>query len=205
MLRILASTVATVGCLLVAPASFAAPLLFKATLSGPNENPANNSPGTGTALVFLNIDANIIAFNVDFSGLFPTLADGVTPSGTTAAHIHCCNPEPANSPVVVTSHPFIPGFPLNVTAGTFMGSFDTENPDTYRPAFIAANGGTVQGAELALQAGLLAGNQAYFNIHTNRFGGGEIRGFLAAVPEPGSMALMGLGLLGLAGLRRKSA
>ncbi len=39
--------------------------------------------------------------------------------------------------------------------------------------------------------------QAYFNIHTQSFAGGEIRGFLTPVPEPQTYQLlaMGLGLL----------
>jgi hypothetical protein len=44
---------------------------------------------------------------------------------------------------------------------------------------VTANGGTTAGAEAALLAGLEAG-QAYLNIHTTMFPGGEIRGFLAS-------------------------
>ena len=51
-------------------------------------------------------------------------------------------------------------------------------------------------AEATLLAGLDAGN-AYLNIHTTNFGGGEIRGFLHAVPEPSTWAMMILGFAGL--------
>ena len=56
----------------------------------------------------------------------------------------------------------------------------------------------------ALTTGAAAG-KAYFNIHTLNFPGGEIRGFLAPVPEPETYALMhgGLGLLAVAARRRQ--
>ena len=39
--------------------------------------------------------------------------------------------------------------------------------------------------------------QTYLNIHTGNFPGGEVRGFLAVVPEPGSFGLFALALGGL--------
>jgi hypothetical protein len=40
--------------------------------------------------------------------------------------------------------------------------------------------------------------KSYLNIHTTAFPGGEIRGFLTLVPEPGTFALLGLGAIGMA-------
>jgi len=67
-------------------------------------------------------------------------------------------------------------------------------------------GGTVAGAEAAFASGLAAGT-TYFNIHTSMFPGGEIRGFLAVVPEPSTIGLVAAGLVGIlmAGRRRYMA
>src|SRR5579862_1643911 len=129
--------------------------------------PAMNSPGTGNALVAWNTLTNQMTVNVAFSGLT---------SGTTASHIHCCAPPPANTGVATTV-PTFPGFPLGVTSGTYSRTFDMTSAGSYNPAFVTANGGTPASAEAALFAGLVAG-QAYLNIHTTMFPGGEIRGFL---------------------------
>jgi hypothetical protein len=75
-------------------------------------------------------------------------------------------------------------------------NFDMTQAATWNPAFITANGGTAAGAEAALVAGAAAG-QVYLNIHTTFAPGGEIRGFLVAVPEPGTLAF---GVIGLAGI-----
>jgi hypothetical protein len=122
---------------------------------------------------------------------------------TTMAHIHCCTAVPFTGTVgVATATPNFPGFPLGITAGIYDQTFNTSLAATWNAPFVTANGGTPLGAEAALAAGLAAG-RAYLNIHTTQFGGGEIRGFLAPVPEPVSLGMFGLGLLGLGALRRR--
>jgi hypothetical protein len=97
------------------------------------------------------------------------------------------------------------GFPVGVTSGTYDGSFATDDTATYTNGFRnGAGGGTAEGAEAALIAGMRAGT-AYFNIHSSTFGPGEIRGFLAAVPEPAALGLFGLGIAALSALRRRGA
>jgi len=44
----------------------------------------------------------------------------------------------------------------------------------------------------------------YINIRTQNNPGGEVRGFLVMVPEPGMMGLLGLGLTALLAYRRRS-
>jgi hypothetical protein len=82
-------------------------------------------------------------------------------------------------------------------------TFDLTMASSYNPAFVTAEGGTVAGAEAALVAGLLDG-ETYINIHTTMFPGGEIRGFLSAVPEPATWAMMLIGFAGLGFAFRQS-
>jgi hypothetical protein len=99
-------------------------------------------------------------------------------------HIHCCTAV-ANTGSIGVALEF-DGLTQAIT-----GSFDaTYTPANFNTIFTGAKEG-----------------KAYVNIHTpGVYQRGEIRGFLQAVPEPGSMALV-VAALGLAGFaaRRKSA
>lgn len=75
-----------------------------------------------------------------------------------------------------------------MTSGTYDHTFDLTLASSYNPAFITANGGSVAFAANAFIVALEDG-KAYLNIHTSDFAGGEIRGFLAPVPEPTTIAL----------------
>src|SRR5215204_6830393 len=162
------------------------------TLTGANEVPPTGSTGIGSALVTLDTVTNLLTVNVAFAGLV---------SPTTVAHIHCCA-GPGGIAIPATTTPSFPGFPVGVTTGTYLQTFDLTLASTYNPAFIAAHGGTVAGAQAALIAGLLGG-QTYFNIHSSQFPNGEIRGQLQAVPEPATLLLMGTGLTAAAGVIRR--
>lgn len=104
-----------------------------------------------------------------------TFADLVAPA--TAAHIHGPAPPGVNAAVII---PFT-GFP-NTTSGT------------YDHRFIA-----ISDIDIAF---MLTG-LSYVNIHDAIFPGGEIRGQLKVVPSPASLLLLGSGLAGLAGMRKK--
>jgi hypothetical protein len=142
----------------------------------------------GTATFVLNaaqtqMTMNVTIFNIDVTGTqTPDTFDNLV-----AAHIHVGAPPGSNAPVrwgffgtpdndnnpdqlVVT--PFASG-----VGGTFSSVWD--QPE--------GNGGTTLTSNLpSILAGL-----SYINFHTVQFGGGEIRGQITAVPEPGAMALLG--------------
>lgn len=169
--------------------------IYVADLSGAAEAPPNASPGTGTVRVTIDFDLVTMRVEASFSGLIGT---------TSAAHIHCCTASPGvGTAGVATPVPSFPGFPSGVTSGSYDQTFDMTDAGSYNPAFVTASGGTVGDAFAALVAGM-DGGQAYLNLHTSIFPGGEIRGFLAPVPEPETYALMLLGLALVGAATRRS-
>lgn len=185
----------SLALLALAPLTQAHTVIYFATLSGSAEATPNASPAVGTATVTLDLDLVTMKVDVEFSGLL---------GNVTAAHIHGPTAVAgAGTAGVITMTPTFTGFPSGVTSGTYSQTFDMTLASSYNAAFITANGGTVATALNAGVAALDAG-KAYLNIHTSSFGSGEIRGFLAPVPEPGTTVL---GLLSGAVLmrRRRSA
>jgi hypothetical protein len=176
----------------------ASPIIYIASLSGPSESPPNISPGTGNAIVTYDSEAHTLLVDAVFQDLT---------AGNTAAHIHCCTASAGSGAAgVATMTPTFAGFPTGTTSGIYDSPvFDLTQPGVWNASFITNNGGTPASAESVFGAGLADG-RAYFNIHTSVFPGGEIRGFLAPIPEPTSLLLIGtgLGLIGLVAWRKRN-
>lgn len=151
---------------------------FEAALTGGAEVPSNGSTATGSAT--LTIDD--VAMTYSLSGSFAGLT-----ANASAAHIHRA--------AVGVAGPVVYGLTISAaTSGSLSGSGSLE---TKNLAFDSSYTPAEQIAEL--QAGLW-----YVNVHNAPFPGGEIRGQLTAVPEPGTYAIaFGAGLLGFALWRRR--
>ena len=151
--------------------------IFFAGLSSAGE-PVPTSNATGAAIVSFDDVASTVTVQLSFQGLANS-----SPFG----HIHCCTAVPLTGNA---------GVSLNFTP------LPTVSTGTYSNVFALT-----PAAFTTLFAGAAAG-RAYVNIHTpGTYAGGEIRGFLPAVPEPGTYALMvaGFGVLGWAARRRRAA
>lgn len=147
-----------------------------------NENgTVNGSPGSGGEIgggISYDDVTKALTINVGWGS-----GNGFTDlsGNATAAHIH--GPADFNSNAGVLFNLANGGFTLNTSASS--GS---------------ATGTTTLTA--GQETDLLAGNY-YVNIHTATNAGGEIRGNLVAVPEPGRIALASLFVFGLCLRRRR--
>ncbi|MDX9972045.1 MAG: CHRD domain-containing protein [FCB group bacterium] len=161
-------------------------------LTGSQEFPPNASTASGTAVAYYDTETLLFEVNLTWSDLLAPV---------TAAHIHLGNGPGTNGGIAV-NFTFL-GIP-NATSGTFSHVFDLTQETSFLPQFLVNAGGTVDAARETLLARLNAGD-GYFNIHNSSFPGGEIRGDIhAVVPEPASLALVGIGAA-LALLRRRLA
>lgn len=168
---------AAAATLALAAPAQAGTFVFSTILSGAGE-PVPTSLATGASVVSFDDAADTVTVLLSFAGLANS-----SPFG----HIHCCTTTAgAGGSGVALGFTPLPA----ATTGSYVNVF------SLAPA-----------AFDSLLAGATAG-KAYVNIHTpGTYGAGEIRGFLAPVPEPGTYALMlaGLGVLGWVAKRRQPA
>ena len=157
-----------------------------------NENPAATG-GTGGLTaggqgIFFDSDTNMLTIDVSWGSLrgFSDLTGDVT-----VMHIHQGSTNGTATTFDDSGAPFI-----NLHTGG-AGIFDgSANNGFYTNTFLFNDADRID----ALNAGEL-----YINVHTSANTGGEIRGNIvaASVPEPGSLALLGLSGAAIAMVRRR--
>jgi hypothetical protein len=163
--------------------------------AGPTSVPApNDSAALGAGLVNVDLRTRTIDVSLTVLGIsLDDLNDGLVAAPVGPVHLHRA-PAGVNGPIVV---PF--GFGDNYTSiGTDLG-FELVANDLVADDFI---GRTFHQLVRDLNNG-----DIYFNVHTDAFGGGEIRGQLATViapvPVPASGLLLG-GVMAFGAWRMRS-
>ncbi len=167
----------------VASAPTRADYQMSVTLNGAQERPTPvATSGTGLGSVFLSEADRTLTINLSSRNLT---------SDITGAHIHLVapgTPDPTNAvgPIV---------FDILARSGLTAPLVGSASSFAF-PTTVFNN----------LTSGQIAAffeGRAYFNIHTQNFRAGEIRGNLAAVPEPSSLVLSATGATGLLILARR--
>ncbi len=183
------TVLATVLALTITSPVLATTVTGGASLDGAQVPVPVVSPGTGTMSLTLDTVTGLLDVNGSFSGL--SIADFTFQPGSGGLEFGVAGP--------FHIHNAPPGVDGNVVVTLNLLSYFT---DTASGVDISASG---LAFNPLLVGELLAGNM-YFQLHTPTNPGGEIRGQISAVPEPGTGLLMAMGLtvLGMRSPRARS-
>ena len=110
-------------------------VVYTTNLSGDIEVPVNDSLGTGSSILTIDVDLMTMRIQATFSGLTGT---------TTLAHIHCCVAngfDATQTAGVATPVPTFPGSPAGVSAGSYHQTFNLPLASSWNPSFVTAVGG----------------------------------------------------------------
>jgi len=203
-------TIVVASVVLLFTAAVSAQTVFTANITN-NQEPGNIMPTTssgaprvssGTATFTLSPAMDSLSFTATVVGIDFTGAQTPTEpnDNLAAAHIHA-----SSDPL------FTPPTNAGVVWGFFGAPFNETAPNDQVITLLPAGAGaTISGkwdlsegnnTTLAAQLPNILAGRSYINFHTTQFGGGEIRG--AIIPEPSTIALVGIGLVVLGTMARK--
>ena len=180
-----------VAILLAGPAT-AATLNFSAQLDGAQEVPSVDTNAFGTAELVVDSVTENLFVNLDVTGISTDdLRDDLVAAPVGPVHLHL-GARGANGPIVV---PF-----------AFNSSY-RDTGDGFSLTSIVTYDSGVSGLAFGDFLAALTNEEIYFNVHTDAFRAGEIRGQVVAdiapVPLPASGLLLAAAVLGAWGLRRR--
>jgi hypothetical protein len=141
-------------------------IIYTANLQPANEVNANGtsagvvSTGSGTWTGTLNPSTNILTWTISFQGLT---------TNSTLSHIHAQAPTTTTANVVLNFATFAGStIQLGAPQGTGSGTINLSSTQAATPPSLTISGDSLK---KAMDAG-----QAYVNVHTSKYGAGEIRG-----------------------------
>lgn len=178
-MHLLRTSVAALTATLAFSGAASAQNLFFANLNTAQEIPAPVGPNlNGSGFAFLQVMGS--------SSLMVDMSASNLSTNVVGAHIHIINTPAGTGPIVLDL----------ISAGTGTNSVFVNQLFT-----AAAPNRPLLSTTIA---GIQANPQNYYvNVHTTQNPAGEVRGNLAAIPEPGTIALAAAGALPLLGLVRR--
>jgi hypothetical protein len=169
---------------------------FTATFTGADAS------ASGVASLMLSDDHASLSYVIDIDGLDFGGMTATTDDDVIGLHIHSA-PAGSTGPIVFGQ----------LGSSLLGGALNPALTDDADDLVIDAATGTVSGvweatdnpALTAAMVDLLNGQGLYFNVHTNAFRGGAIRGQIVPVPDPATAAGLAAAACGLSARRRRSA
>jgi len=176
-----------VGLFALNHTSFAAIENFTVSLDGAQDGGGART-GSGSGTLTLDTTADTLTFNnIVWSGLS---------ADSTASHIHGPAAAGVNTGVIyfLSSPATFTTTGAGIRSGTISGTMNLTDPTQNGVAYPVAS-----------QIADLENGLWYINVHSTAFPGGEIRGQILPVPEPSTLALLGLGVGALVWRQRRKS